>query len=85
MAERKVKTQELDAQFDEQKLERSSDLKSRLCSFGNKCLQVSFIAGTGIIGAGLAMQTSTYETNLDGLELEVAATDSSGISIKSNS
>ena len=55
MAERKVKTQELDAQFDEQKLERSSDLKSRLCSFGNKCLQVSFIAGTGIIGAGLAM------------------------------
>ena len=84
MAERKVKTQELDAQFDEQKLERSSDLKSRLRSIGNRCLQTAFVAGTGIIGAGLAMQTSTYETNLDGLDLEVAATDSSGISIKSN-
>lgn len=84
MAERKVKTQELDAQFDEQKLERSSDLKSRLRSIGNRCLQTAFVAGTGIIGAGLAMQTSPYETNLDGLDLEVAATDSSGISIKSN-
>lgn len=55
MAERKVKTQELDAQFDEQKLERSSDLKSRLRSIGNRCLQTAFVAGTGIIGAGLAM------------------------------
>ena len=84
MAERKVKTQELDAQFDEQKLERSSDLKSRLRSIGNRCLQTAFVAGTGIIGAGLAMQTSPYEAKFEGVKVEAEIVTDSGIFIKSN-